>query len=338
MSFEVGGVLMDWVDQDKASSVVIIGAGGSADFGIPLGREVLNKAIDMSRDIAGRFKKDLYPFGQPDSTVGPDQLPHSALTKVLQPLGSIDPIQFAEDIAATSSQTVDNFALENPRYADAARILSTAVLAPNIFEIERKVAQRRRLHRLYTTRSGQAPNWIDLFISVVKEKIRQHGKSNWTIISFNYDAIMENHVRSRWKADPVHGEFDEIFEFLYPYGQFKPEGRFLRARDLVAALAPSIRFAHEIDRYDQVLNLCWSRVFRATEIYILGFACSLQNCEAIGLMTDKYDRSCKVVAQNFDNNRVLNNRLAAVGAESHDIFSGSCSAMIDSGFFGELPT
>jgi len=325
-------------DHEKISNVVVIGAGASADFGVPLGREVLNTGISMARNIATRFKRDIYPFRRPDSEVGPNDIPYAALVSVLQPRGPIDPIDLAEFIAATSSQTVDNFALENGQYSDAARILSASVLVPNLFDLVDARAVRKRLSRLYMQKRGTIPNWIDLFISVVKERIRKEGKSTWSIVSFNYDGIMEHHIRSRWNNDNVHGEFEEIFEFLYPYGKFQPEGIFHQMRDLVGELASSIRFAHEIDRHDAVLNLCWSRVRCARELFILGFACSMQNSEAIGLTTDKYERSCKVVAQNFDGNRVLNSRLIAMGAKQENIFSGDCSLMLDSGYFGDLPT
>jgi hypothetical protein len=152
-------------------------------------------------------------------------------------------------------------------------------------------------------------------------------------VSFNYDAIFESVMRQVWSiATDDLGPLDSHIRFLYPHGTFNFETAKNGMWKHIESCRQAIRYTWESERSGDVAS-ARSVISTSEWVYLLGFACARENVEAIGL------RDCPgaILAQNFANQRGLNQRLIDVGVRPENIWAGSLCEIIDNGFLGDLP-
>lgn len=322
-------------------NVLVLGAGSSADFGIPIGADVLNAAIARVEGLLRALKSDDWPFN-----------PNELATRVFRDSGDLNLkyafdtngqfdidlfFKFHEEIHDTHCETLDNFAFENRKFGRACRYLTAAILIEKLYKSE-----NGRFNPIRTNRNvdgGSRRNWIDKFISVARKRIRDGERTRWSIINFNYDFIFEQRLRQKWRVgSPQIGEVDEHFEFVHPHGRFLPAENVRDLSKLALNYADQITYVHETADMSEPLNTAYSRISKAKNIYIMGFACAEENSRLVGLIDNNHRSSDTVVfAQNFSGNQTVQDRLVRAGAQSNNIYRGFCDALIDNSFFGEVP-
>ena len=329
-------------DTELRCNVLVLGAGTSKDFGLPIGSEVLDAAIERVERLKTALDKDEWPFN-------PDEMSSRAFGKysdinfklAFHSNGQFDIdkfFRFSEELVDTHCETLDNFAFEHVEFSPACRYLTSAILVENLYLEEhgyfRPITLTRRLA------DGGRRNWIDRFISVARSRIRNGEVAPWAVINFNYDFIFESRLRAKWQSTGAHniGDVDKHFEFIHPHGRFLFQESTKDLSKLVVSYANDITYVHETNRYAEPLNIAFSRVSNAWNIYIMGFACAQENARLIGLI-DNLHRSPDTViyAQNFSGNRTYNERFERAGVKDENVYTGYCDAIIDDSFFGDVP-
>jgi len=191
-------------------TVVILGAGASADFGLPLGGALFDQASStissLIRDWKYRANEDAFwSFNRAVSFVRTNDvykalLPHMYGTDA-SGQQNIGIHRFEEILAAMNSApaySLDTFALEFPDHADVVRTLTADLI---IRSIKKQIArdERGKEIRNFDTRlvdhlinsDKRVYNWIHLFCSMVRNELTADAESRYGIISFNYDRLFE---------------------------------------------------------------------------------------------------------------------------------------------------
>jgi len=270
------------------SVVFVIGAGASADFGLPVGATLVDLITgvpsgDRETDRARRaFQTKLF---------GRDPVIDAFIARQAH-----HPRQTAAKLAATGLNSIDRFVAVHPEHAPAAKLLIARLLMP----LEKRAARQSLLtcwHRWFINNllvrfDGQRQVLLDL---------ADPGSLPMKFISFNYDRLFEYALASHLVATRPIAIGDAMktvdqLEVLHIYGAL--ERRVLwnednarielpcESEDIIRA-CNGLRLIHD-DREAQDGTLIKAQTWlaSASAVVFLGFGFDRLNCIRLGLFGD----------------------------------------------------
>lgn len=239
-------------------AVLILGAGVSAPFNVPLGgqmidavrRQILEERPDL-RSTAER-KGMSFAVGKAFSSA-PDfwKYPiHASVGLVSENISgnSFIPDRFEasmrkiEDLVSRldgqTSETIDDFIVQNESLAQVAKIAVAAILFCRSYCLDEhgRSLIPRPLHRrfcghlfdqhdLLKRPELDQRNWIHHLINIVRNhrRLRPDDKHKVEIISFNYDTILEHVLDAQFtNTDAQHGNWRDFIRVLHIHGACGP--------------------------------------------------------------------------------------------------------------------
>jgi hypothetical protein len=211
--------------------------------------------------------------------------------------------QLRELLVNQTSETIDDFIVENPTFANLTKLVMAAIL----FRCCHALPTRDRnssfvqnfAAREFDGGRGARRNWIHLFINVVRQGIRLGevtAKNKVQVVTFNYDCILEWVLDAQFtNTETGYSGWRDFIEITHMHGQFPalaPANEKIKDPypDIVR-WAQGIHVVHEgkvpqavVEARERVRAL----VSSAREIYAAGFAFAGGNCALLGLR-DKPD-------------------------------------------------
>ena len=291
------------------NAVLIVGAGVSAPFGIPVGGEFIGliaeaiarevKLLDSNNELhAAVFDPPafwkypvhgtvLLPFIQQNGTV----LDPSGLAQERQRLG-----QLAELLRNQTAETIDDFIVENPSVADIAKMAAAALMLVRSYSSSAlpltpiKFEVRDFFAAIGTGRTVRRRNWVHLLINLVRHGIRRETVSpanKIRIVTFNYDTILEYILEGQFpNTERERAHWSEFIEIVHVHGQFAQLKPISHPSEVAREWAAGIHVVNEADpppavvasraRARELIQSC-------NELYAAGFAFAGPNCELLGL-------------------------------------------------------
>lgn len=321
-------------------SVLILGAGSSVDFGLPLGGQL----IDDIKSVVLKRTQSTDSWG--DTVNLPSRWDASLIQRpqegLKNPIGAILSYQylrdrhnytraelyekrteaflFGQELDGQTSDTIDDFISLNPRHADTAKKCIAAVFGERLFTCAEQGGRvfpldfRSRLCPDKKTR-----NWIHLLINIVRHNFRAGPPTEKVkIITFNYDGILERVLAKQFSnVEEQFGSYSDYFEIIHPHGYC---GDILDEYDNVwkalTEWAANISVVNEPpSKVPQIVTEARARARQLIEgadhIYAAGFAFARPNCKLLGL--DKKDR-VKITYHNFNNDIAMDLAVDAIVA------------------------
>ncbi len=320
------------IDSD---TVIVVGAGGSAEFGLPTGAGLFRRLQSQQPYQGGSFKEDRLELS------GMDLATSIMTTYGHYPSNEILDNELIKRSKSSFEQSIDLLSFQNSSIANAAKFFSNWHINANLIE-KQKIKDRfgdERTELAYRN-DWKAPyindhrNWI---ASVVQSFVSgadscdDINPNKLKIISFNYDQIFIDAFRSFLKhSERFEGGCTDVLpEVLHVYGKIEfldPIHPRFFGRDW-----EKIKFIRDFDGSEPHIKLIRDIVFNAKNIYVVGFAFDPKNVELIGLN----ECNGSIYTINYDGSRLLENRLKKMNVPASSVLSGSVNAPLALGVAAE---
>lgn len=307
--------------------VVLVGAGASAEFGIPTGVGIYNDAKseneDSIRTSAGfedRFLSSFWEFLR-FNNLGQEQVKFRQLTRNLR---------------ESHAYSIDLYAYYNPSDANIAKLYTTWRILKEHYSIQtqrdrwgdsRNILARSYRWRNPTVGIGETirNNWMGELVNAMlagAKDVEDLQRNNLSIVTFNYDAVVEETVP--WIVGRYERFSDAPIELLPPvvhvHGSLScPEPIGVNPK-FYADQAAEIKFISDtLDQPSVAVTEAKRLLTEAHRVYCVGFAFEQLNLEL--LEGSKW--GMKSVALNYDGNVKVTNAMKRIGLRSSDIWSGT---------------
>ncbi len=336
-------------EQKLGKTVLVLGAGASADFGLPLGAQLYDQAVSLLTDLASGWMREsreshFWDYNRAVSFVQSEDrfkflLDFLHIENDGQKTISIEHVQnFLTLMDSAPVYSLDTLALEFPEHTELIRLLTSFLISDAVrqnIEVDNRGKVNWRFNRrLIGPGKKLQANWIHLFCSMVRNEIATQRASEIGVISFNYDRLFENIGKQIWTMPTRNlGNFDSIFKISYPHGKISWDvDDQLRSNFKIEK--SEIVFAHnKPEGYEN--DGAADMVENADRLIFLGFHFSPENIATLRL--DQCVQQ-EIVYQNFDGNRGLDRRVAELPFRDIRRFEGSISDAILQGELGALPS
>lgn len=353
-------------DVFSSPSVIILGAGASYEFGAPLGESLWGQIINATASLQRTFEQYVerrnrfhtisqllqdhrfedpmaYAFfseivalydeptvldditGMKNASSQFSNNPHGVIARIAQRVKD-----------ANFHTSVDDFLRDNPSLLRPLRILIAAIIFQGLYEREsdrqwtiKQLAYTARFNNPHDSKL-MVDNWYQRFIGGCRPMLIDTTPiTPVTVISFNYDRLMETILGEHWqKAERKFPAFTECFKFIYPYGCFAefpkvvPEpGDWLRKQATGIGLADGTESSE--------LESVRAAVMEAKQVFSIGFSYTETNMRLLGLAAE---HGPKLFVQNFGNaDTRLSRTLARFPGATTD--AGSIAQLVRDGFF-----
>lgn len=359
-------------------SVLILGAGMSAPFKLPLG----DALVDLISDQIGReatratgerrtrvdaqvvvdwagHARDWYSnpiYG----TVLRTKMEGRGLTFEAAQAAHQDLASLRNLLSNQTAETIDAFIAENPGIAATAKLALAAmmlrasyVLDPNHVQLVLRPFSGRTNNTFCERDETAERNWMHLLINIVRHGIDlgdlQSGQKV-KIITFNYDTVLE-HVLAKQFAnrEAKLSDYSNHFEILHAHGAF---GELLEhcqdpakcAIDWAGGIY-AVKETGTSAEMVQTRNRIREVIANAGNIYSIGFAFAGPNCRLLGLSNPPRFEDRRITYCNYDGNRGTSESVERYFRGS-DVFEKAgdavrplgASAFIKAGYLGETPS
>jgi|GEM_PF-4155425 len=313
------------------NTVLILGAGVSVPFGLPLGGSLINdlhKAIVWEQN---RFDSEDSNFhlgsilraaaNRPDAFR--DYPIHGAIAKKhLSDQNEFDTNGIDSDLLNLkklkdllqnqTSETIDDFIVENPSFAELTKIGIAALFLKSCYTVQdgqfTPCSFEKRHHSSDEDASDR--NWVHLLINIVRQGIRARAVSSTNkikIITFNYDMILEYILDQQFSnTEAGYPNYRDYIDIIHVHGQ---------CGELVSTRTPaemSLEWAKGINvvneptipvTLDQERYRARELVINARQLYFCGFSFSGPNCRLIGLDETNHKEGQRLISFcNYDGN------------------------------------
>ena len=348
-------------------TVIVLGAGASADFGFPLGEKLRDQIISgigalkkgyessdfpslppTSAQNVGFFKKDPFralaayivrPLARPYL---PENLKHEQMARLFE---------FHDVMKSQTHDTVDRFVWENPRYEFIAKVLISQQIMLGMYDWEE---QQLRLKSFSDWEYGERRNWYHKLINLIRDGA-QDGQSlannKLHVVTFNYDHSLEQALGTSLANTEIHhgADYTKAVSILHVNGTpaelpalVTDVGKF------ILECAQNFHLAQEAagSEVEEVRINARSAISNAERIYLMGFHFDPSNLSAIGMQEDLSSlqvlqgglRMERVFCLNFNGHLGLNQKMLRLGIPESRIRTGSPNAplyinqALDNGF------
>lgn len=262
-----------------------------------------------------------------------------------------DPEALLLSVKSSLADSIDLNAYINPPAMNASRLYAARQIltcmyrgdrpqrlsstnAPLDIDTSRQLVKTNDWRRL---RVGESRNWIAALAQKFVERVESAsalGNNQLTIVTFNYDTIIEDAFRYFVSGNHMFRDVDEAHlpRVLHVYGKFSDLPDTIESEGPIIQAANSIRFINDPDRDETTLTAIRQAIRSARRIYILGFSADPLNTELIDLP----EASATTYAVNYDGNINLNSRLSRLRVEPKNILQGTEISPICAGKAAEL--
>lgn len=322
----------------KAKTVILVGAGASAEFGVPTGRAVYLEAASLrprkyNERIAG------FSFQQGFEEFLKSRANNGIWTK-------FDEFKMRVDTAVTPS--IDRLAWLNGDISELCKAFSAwCILRAQYTEEQvgfddygRDMVRMNYLKKhphLQPLVDGNQ-NWIARCADKWLGQANDHSELNpevLTFVTFNYDRILEDAFSHFvWENDRFDdAPAERLPEVLHVHGSFPGYPDTLTEADVWAA-KDSIKYIEE-GGDAKTIRLAKDKLEQAEHIISVGFDFDPQNVQLLGL--SKFSK--KLHALNFNGNEAFDNRVLSLGTPKQNILRGTdadrigASRAADLGYF-----
>jgi hypothetical protein len=307
-------------------TVLIVGAGASADFGLPLGPKLLETFINQ-------FFAAKIEFGnQGPIMVGKlsnselwdkrHRAVYEAINRSEQSVSHLkaeDLEKFVDVARFQTEPSIDRFLRDHPEHSEIGRFLIAFEILSSCYSQFDELENRR----LPDFKVPLNTKWVAKLINEIREasdvgpKAIQDNKIS--IINFNYDQIIESALDAQLANTSVHKgvNWSDFLEIIHVYGKIEvPQGvfNFNSVLSQSAKNASQISYIHN-SKSEEVFRsriaACRKLLADAEKIVSLGFAFDDANVELLGL--ESYTHGKKITALNYDGNIGLTNSLEKLG-------------------------
>ncbi|WOI52829.1 SIR2 family protein [Parvularcula sp. LCG005] len=311
--------------------VIIVGAGASAEFGLPLSEQIFRKLLSEAEKYESarslRTPKETQEFLQldlADLVYEIDGVFHGTHAAGIRNLYEKSRNSFSTSIDLFSYINDSDDVSKYAKLFSAREILKGA----HTFRVEN--TEFGSVAKYYPTLRWRRPfidsrqNWLATLMQNYT-----HGKSNSSelqsdslrFITFNYDTIIEDALHNFFIHAPRFCEdMDSALpEVFHVHGSF-PKFEGLTGVHSLRKFSESIKFIHETgqqkdDKIDEFLS-------EADDIYCVGFEFAHENVELLELA--KY--ADKTLALNYSGDLDLQSRMEKLGLSERQMMKGSASS------------
>jgi len=293
----------------EQKTTIIIGAGASADFGIPLGNSLFSQIKDDAFWIAADNRNLHHPEGDSKRQTLVNLIIHLNKNQIYD-LGEIleQACNFRDRCGNFLYASIDRFMRENPSCAEFSKILISLNLMQALYsrvgDSPRWIRQENHLN----ISTGKPRNWIAAFAAHVRdglddpEEFHQHYKNfPLRIISFNYEDIFEQAFEYFLRTGELYSDFTlaPSIHIHHCYGKMPSLPKISSDYySLIIENSKSIKTIFEAE--DPIPDEYGKRIFLDDAVYFLGFSCDKENLRFLGLNTPE-PKSIYVHSFNGDN-------------------------------------
>ena len=312
-----------------ADTVLVLGAGTSAPFGLPLGGILIDRIRKRISSERAYLSGDYFSSRLQEASVsyaafyrmpffGAVGYSHvewngnSGRIKrsVSTDLGKIGELEAL--LANQTSETIDDFIVENPDYADLAKIGIAAefMTACYDFDKSRHSAKPFTMRTNFALNGNDIRNWIHLLINVIRQGIRSGNvtaENKIRIITFNYDTILEHVLSEQFSnSQAMQGrDFRDFVDILHVHGQCgELNEQIASPQKRCVSWAQGIHVVNEDEVPEEVSKARATArewISQAREIYLCGFAFALPNLRLLGIQRPQAQRR-RLFVHNYDGN------------------------------------
>lgn len=298
------------------NTVLIVGAGVSAPFGLPLGGPLIQRiaaqidderrlvfSSDWAETTRTAFRYASQGYGKLRATPI-----HGAIARkwtnsenareIHWPSVQADAerlLRLRELLADQTSETIDDFIVENPSYAEVAKLGIATILLGHTYWAEPGDHPEWQPNPFQSRHVGphNDRNWVHLLINIIRHGIRKGAVTEANkvkIITFNYDRILEYVLESQFhNTEANHGHYSKYVDILHVHGCFEPiQRKNVDFVDMVRKCASGIHVVNEpVESVPELIKSAREQaravVKEAQEVFAVGFSFAAPNCQMIGL-------------------------------------------------------
>jgi len=221
------------------NSVLVLGAGVSAPFGVSLGGQLVEF---VRKKLELELKED-----SRRPVIGYDEMKREAFD--LRPIQSSyvaggnnldefkdEAIGLIELLRVSTHDTIDDFIVDNPRYSYLSKLAVSCIMFGQLYSKKEsrnrftKVGYGFKLYEIETFVLGDLSsryvrgkrNWIHKLVNICRHSIRNEFlQGRVRVISFNYDSVLERVLEDVFDyAEFDYGNHSKYFDIIHPHGRF----------------------------------------------------------------------------------------------------------------------
>jgi len=249
-------------------TVLILGAGASAEYGFP----------------ATRFRDGICALEW-----------NQAFLSLLEQMDVTGIKEFIQTFCWSGYSSHNRFLEDYPEF-----------VTPGKFCIA-KVLVEREDEKMLKPPHGPNPSWYELLINKLDLGSDSYSDNRLTLISFNYDRSFEHYlwrvINARLQPEQIEAVWNQrpqiihVHGLLGPYdplgGSGRPYDRSSEGDSLVAA-ANGIRIIHEVNDQDEVFDAAEKALRGAARIYFLGFGFDERNIDRLRIFRQPLPENVEV--------------------------------------------
>ncbi len=326
-------------------TVIVLGAGASAQFGFPLGDELRNQIISGIANVRNKLKESDFARLEPTSAQNVDffnknrfgALASYMSSALAQPYltenvrqGDVLPRLFAfhKDITSQTHDTVDQFISANPIHQFIGKVLLSQQIMLGMYErVEHQLRLRSFAGREYDGRR----NWYQQLINRIR-----HGTDGQSladnklhVVTFNYDHSLERALEESLGNTQIHqgADYKKVVRIFHVNGTPSELPRVVTdVGKFISECAQNFHLVEEAvsSEVEEVRIGARRAISNAERVYVMGFHFDSSNVEAIGLREASHRG--RVVCLNFDGHPGLQQNIIRLGIQEWGIFGGSPDA------------
>lgn len=288
----------------KRPTVLVIGAGCSAEFGLPVGNTLKEEIADQLETLGQDWESDEVGFA---SVSHRDKCLQYAVERAGSDQGKMGWVRLANSLAdgIRHAPSIDNYLHLHRDDADAVTIGKLAIARQIIRAEERSHLSENDIDLSYIkSRTNGAPLWLQELVLHAQADVPRADMgqifTNLTIITFNYDRVIEHYLYhalmklGRLSRDQAAGAMSKL-RIIHPYGKigrlpWQPEdgcnvleyagGDQLLAGDVLES-GRRLRTFTETVEDPEIIEPMHSAIRDASQIVFLGFSFLPQNLKLL---------------------------------------------------------
>ncbi|MEM9180611.1 MAG: hypothetical protein AAGA89_12900 [Pseudomonadota bacterium] len=307
----------------RSKTVIIVGAGASAEFGVPTGFQIFEKALKLPPKL-DRHDSEFIGFAFQN---GFDK---HLMAQSRNGLWSKYE-DFVSRVNNSAYPSIDRLAWINPDISDVCRAFSAWSILEALYTGQREHFTDYGKHRARFFYDKSNPhlypivnnnqNWIAATVNKwtgEAESASDLDSDSLTFVTFNYDRLIEegfeHFIAHSRRFDGI--EAGSLPSVLHVHGSFPEMPKHLDAQFVIDS-QQCIQYIEDGGESETVSE-ARKRIDEAEYVVCVGFDFDPKNVALIGLE----QHAAKLQVLNYDGNDALQNRVVSIGAQTNQILSG----------------